>query len=832
MIPEAPRLFPDCLVVRFKNMFQPPDTFGLREQAVLAELLYGAAARLHPSIMFVLPLAIALAFRGDVSASPGAPDTTLWFAQPAVAFTNTLVVGNGRLGASHYGGVVNDRFSLNEDSIWSGSPYDPANSESSKHLPYARQLVNEGYYQVAQDYLNDNCMGTPADQAAYQTAGALLLNFTEGISDVTNYTRMLDLTTSVASVTYIQDDVTFTREAFVSHPAEVIAIQLTASKPGRLTFNASFTTLMAGPATSVVGHDTLVLTASSYPGPPPIPAGLTYENRLQLFAVGGTVTSGVDASANSYLSVTNATSATLFIVIASSYVNYHDISANPSTKNVATLNALGANPVYSDLKRAHVAEYQQYFNRVQFDFGQNVTAAAQPTDVRAGLFQRVFDPGFVALNLNFDRYMLISSSWGGAHPPNLQGIWNEQLAPDWDSKFTTNINLEMNYWGAEVANLADLVEPLIRLLEDVAVTGARTAQVMYNASATAVGTGGGPGNGAPWVLHHNTDQWRATAPIDAAFYGLWPTGNAFELQTAFEHYLFDPTNVTFVQRIYPLFRGASQFFLETLQVHPNHTDWLVVNPSLSPEHGFATINDENTSINLGVTMDNTLLRDLFRETVTFAKILGVDDDLIEQLTATAAKLPSFLIGAGGQLQEWLTDWDSEPAVFTHLSPLYGLYPGNQISPLLNETLANAAETLLIFRGESTNGWPAAWRTDIKILLSNGIWPNLMGKNSVFQIDSTLGGLGTILESLLQSQSGEIHLLPAVPMELLSGSFSGLRARGGFLVDAGWTDGILSSASITSNIPTTATVRLASSATTVTLFLNAGETKELTASDFA
>ncbi|KAJ6449755.1 alpha-fucosidase [Mycena sanguinolenta] len=802
--------------------------------------------------MLVLPLALAVSVAGGVSASPGAPDTTLWFSQPASAFTNTLVVGNGRLGASHYGGVVNDRFSLNEDSIWSGSPYDPANNESSKYLPYARQLVNEGYYQVGQDYLNDNCMGTPADQAAYQTAGALLLNFTEGISDVTNYTRMLDLTTSVASVTYTQDDVTFTREAFVSHPAEVIAIQLTASKPGRLTFNVSFTTLMADPATSVVGHDTLVLAASSYPGPPPIPAGLMYENRLQLLTTGGTVASGVDASANSYLSITNATSATLFIAIASSYVNYHDISANPSGKNIATLSALGASLVYDDLKRAHVADYQQYFNRVQVDFGQNATAAAQPTDVRAGLFQHVFDPGFVALNLNFNRYMLISSSWGGAHPPNLQGIWNEQLAPDWES------------WGAEVANLADLVEPLIRLLEDVAVTGARTAQVMYNASATAVGTGGGPGNGAPWVLHHNTDQWRATAPIDAAFYGLWPTGNAFELQTAFEHYLFDPTNVTFVQRIYPLFRGASQFFLETLQVHPNHTDWLVVNPSLSPEHGFATINDENTSINLGVTMDNTLLRDLFRETATFAKILGVDDDLIEQLNATATKLPPFLIGAGGQLQEWLTDWDSEPAVFTHISPLYGLYPGNQISPLLNETLANAAETLLIFRGESTNGWPAAWRvgtwarllnwthvqTDIKILLSNGIWPNLMGKNSVFQIDSyvvllyiqqcdlagnprTLGGLGTILESLLQSQGGEIHLLPAVPTELLSGSFTGLRARGGFLVDARWTDGVLSSARITSNLGTrtAVTVRLAGSTKTVALFLNGGETEELTASNF-
>ncbi|KAJ7692887.1 alpha-L-fucosidase [Mycena rosella] len=793
--------------------------------------------------MLLGSLVIALAVAKPLYAT-SASDTTLWFNQPATSFTTTLVVGNGRLGASHYGGVVEDRFSLNEDSIWSGSPYDPANTESSKHLPYARELVNGGYYQVAQDYLNDNCRGTPNDQATYQTAGALLLNFTAGIGAVTNYTRKLDLKTSVTSVTYIQENVTFTREAFMSHPAQVLVVRLSASEPGRLTFNASFTTPMASPSTSITGQ-TLVLAASNYPGPPPVPAGLTYENRLQLLAPGASVT-GIQSTTESYLAVSNATSATLFVAIASSYVRYDDISGDPTAKNTGTLAALGPAPDYAQLKAAHVTEYQKYFNRVQFEFGQNATAAALPTDVRAGQYRQVMDPGFVALNLNFARYMLISSSWGGAHPPNLQGIWNELLAPDWDSKFTTNINLEMNYWGAEVANLADLVEPLLRLLEDVAVTGARTAQVMYNASQTAVGTDGGPGKGAPWVLHHNTDQWRATAPMDAAFYGMWPTGAAFELQTVFEHYL---------HRVYPLFRGASQFFLETLQVHPNNTDWLVVNPSLSPEHGFGNINDENTSINLGVTMDNSLLRDLFRQTVTLANVLKVDEALSAQLTATAAKLPPFLIGAGGQLQEWLTDWDSEvdpghltlPAVFTHISPLYALFPGNQIGPLLNQTLSAAAEVLLIFRGESTNGWPAAWRVgtwarlldavhvqnDIKILLSNGIWPNLMGKNSVFQIDSNLGGLGTILEAFFQSQGGEIHLLPAVPAELSTGSFSGLRARGGVRVDAAWTAGALSGATITSTLSgsRTVTVRLTNATNTVTFELEGGGTKQLAASDF-
>ncbi|KAJ7165420.1 alpha-l-fucosidase [Mycena filopes] len=798
--------------------------------------------------MILLPLTIALFTPVVFGSVTTAPDTTIWFNQPATSFTTSIVLGNGRVGASHYGAVLNDRFSLNEDSIWSGSPYDPANTESSKHLPYARELVNNGYYQVAQDYLNDNCRGTPNDQATYQTAGGLLLNFTGGTGEVTNYPRQLDLTTSVTRLDYIQDNITFTREAFVSHPAQVLVIRLTASKPGSLTFNVSFMTPMENPSTTVVGNDTLVSTAASSPGPPPVPAGLTYENRLRLVTSGGVV-NGV-SSTSSFLNVQNATSATLFVAIASSYLRYDDISGDPAAKNIQTLNAIGSTPNlnYDDMRSAHVTEYQRYFSRVWFDFGQNATAAALPTDVRAGLFQHVFDPGFVALNLNFARYMLISSSWGGAHPPNLQGIWNEQLAPDWDSKFTTNINLEMNYWGAEVANLADLVEPLLRLVEDVAVTGARTAQVMYNATATALGTGGGPGNGAPWVLHHNTDQWRATAPMDAAFYGMWPTGAAFELQTVFEHYLFDPANITFAERVYPLFRGAAQFFLETLQVHPNHTEWLVVNPSLSPEHGFGDINDENTSINLGVTMDNSLLRDLFRETATLAKVLGVDGDLMDQLASTAAKLPPFLVGAGGQLQEWLTDWDSEPAVFTHISPLYALFPGNQIGPAIDETTSTAAETLLIFRGESTNGWPAAWRVgtwarllnsehvqkDIKILLSNGIWPNLMGKNSVFQIDSNLGGLGSMLEALVQSQGAEIHLLPALPSELATGSFSGLRARGGFLVDAAWVEGGLSSARITSQRPngTTVTVRFANATNSASFSLDGGEARTLTASDFS
>ncbi|KAJ7933408.1 alpha-L-fucosidase [Mycena leptocephala] len=785
--------------------------------------------------MLVLTLALAFALAEHVSGAPAASDTTLWFTKPAVNFTTSILLGNGRLGANLYGGLVNERLGLNEDSIWSGSPYDPAPVNCSKNLPMAREFVNQGNYKAAQDFLNTICMGTPAEMGTYQPAGSLLLDFTSGTGEIENYKRQLDLSSSVATVTYTQDNVTFSREVFVSNPAQVIVVHLTASKSGHLSFNASFSTPMMNPSTSFDGT-TLVLNAGSYPAYAPVPAGLTYEARLQLVASGGSVKNVQSGSLEKHFTVINATSATLFIAIASSFVKYDDISGNPTTKTVGTLASLGNEPDYNVLKAAHVAAYQQLFNRVAFDFGQNESAAALPTDVRAANFQKTFDPGFVALNLNWGRYLLIGSSWGGAQPPNLQGIWNEDLLPTWNSKFTININLEMNYWGAEVANLADLVEPVVRLIEDVSITGAHMAQVMYNATSTAVGTGAGPGNGSPWMVHHNTDQWRATAPIDASFYGFWPTGGVFELQTIWEHYLFDPTNTTFVKRVYPLFRGASQFFLETLQVHPNNTDWLVVNPSMSPEKAFETVGGEDISTNLGTTMDNSMLRDLFSQTVTFARILGVDEVLSAQLNAAAARLPPFLIGSGGQLQEWLTDWDSKPSTFSHLSPLYGVYPSHQIGPFLNQTLSKAAETLLVFVESLTRRGGRRRGNDIKILLSsnNAIWPNLMGKNLIFQIDSNLGALGTILETLLQSQGGEIHLLPAVPTELASGSFTGLRARGGMLVDAVWSNGILTSANITSTLSVSATVtaRLAGSAKTINFQVRAGGRKVLVASDFA
>ncbi|KAK7000564.1 glycosyl hydrolase family 65, N-terminal domain-containing protein [Favolaschia claudopus] len=426
--------------------------------------------------MILVFLAAAFSLVKGAVGVPATSDTTLWFEQPGVNFTTSILLGNGRLGANYYGGVTSDTLGLNEDSIWSGSPYDPAPANCSTNLPMAREL----------DFLNTVCLGTPAEQGTFQPAGALNLTFPQGQSEVTNYRRQLDLTTAVATMSYTQDGVTFTREVFVSHPAQVVVVRLSASEAGKLTFNASFSTIMMNPAFSVSGT-TLVLAAGSYPAVSPIPAGLKYEARLQLQADGGSVDS-VQNGANSLLAVENADTVTLFVAIASSYVYYNDISGNPTSKNIATLDAIGSAPDYD-----------------KYDCG------GLPTDVRAATFQNTFDPGFVALNLNWARYLLISSSLDCAQPANLQGIWNEQKNPEWNSKFTININLEMNYWGAEVGNLADLVEPVVRLIEDVSVTGANMAQVMYNASATATGTGGGPGDGAPWMVSNRSVQVRTVA---------------------------------------------------------------------------------------------------------------------------------------------------------------------------------------------------------------------------------------------------------------------------------------------------------------------------------
>ncbi|KAA1471290.1 hypothetical protein DENSPDRAFT_837251 [Dentipellis sp. KUC8613] len=777
-----------------------------------------------------------------------AAESVLWFQQPATTLIETLLLGNGRLGAAHYGVIANDRFALNEDSIWSGSPYDPANTGCSALLDDARALVNSGSWQEAQQFLNAHCMGTPPGQAAYQTAGSLLLNISVSADPITNYRRQLDLSTAVTTLTYTQGGVDYTREAFVSFPAQAIVVRLSASQPGRYFLNASLSSPMPNTSTRSAGNIVSLTAGNSPAGGGTIPGGLNYESRMQVILPGAGSMTPINASGTveSFMAIGGADEVVMLISIASSFVNYNDVSGDAAQRNTDVFSAISSTD-YDTLKSDHIQSHSSVYSRVSFDLSPSGSSASasMPTDQRIPQNGTQVDAGLVSLYVQLGRYLLISSSRGGAQPANLQGIWQTDLDAPWDSKFTTNINLEMNYWGAEVGNMADMVEPLIRLVEDISVTGARTAQVMYNASSTASGTGGGPGQGAPWVLHHNTDQWRATAPIDDAYYGFWPTGGAWELQTLWEHFLFDPTNMTYASRIYPLFQGASQFFLETLQPHPNESNWLITSPSLSPEHAFLT----NISITLGPTLDNSLISDIFNQTMYLANILGQESDFTKNISDTRDKLPPFQIGTAGQLQEWLEDWDllAPDVTFWHISHLYSVYPSAQIDPRFNNSLAIAASQSLIYRGIGNGGWPIAWRagtwarlldanetmSEINALFSTGALSSALLSNAggAFQIDANLGGMATILEAFLQSHNGEIHLLPCLPNELHSGSFSGLRARGGFTVDATWENGELQSARVTSSPGTMAFVRYAGGTHALRVSFSQGGSHNFTLADF-
>ncbi|KAF8661368.1 hypothetical protein AX16_001462 [Volvariella volvacea WC 439] len=746
-------------------------------------------------------------------------ETLIWFNQPASAFTDTIVIGNGQLGASIWGDPASDRFGLNQETVWAGGPYDPSNPTALQHLAQVRQLVNSGNYSGAQSVLDQYSMATPLRQVQYQTVGSLYLNFNINKSSVTNYRRQLDLAQAVATTSYTYNGVNFQRTAFVSRPLNVMVVRLTASANNALSFSANL-----GTPTSVISNSattsSLTLTARNTAGGNGIAGVLTYQVRTRIILEGGSIT-----TSGSSVTISNANAVTFVLGAASSFQKYNDVSGNPSSKLDAVFSSVPSSFNYASVLSAHIADYQSMFNRFSIDLGSNSSLSALPTNQRVARGMNPVDTGLISLFINFGRYLLISSSAPGSiQPATLQGIWQPDTGAAWDSKYTVNINLEMNYWPAEVTSLQELMDPVTRLMEDVSVTGRRTAQVMWGASSSSRTSGGIP----PYVLHHNTDQWRATAPIDGAVYGYWPTGAVWVLQTLWDHYDFNPSDTSFARRIYPLFQGSSQFFLETLQTYVNNTNWLVTNPSMSPEK----THPGSASIAPGPTIDNALLRDLFAQTVTLASLLGVDSSFRTDCTNARGRLPPYLIGRGGQLQEWLVDWDSTPSAFNHISPLYGLYPSNQIDPRLNSTLANAAKVLLGFRGDGGEGWPIAWRigtwarlldashtmTEVKLLLSDkGVYGSLLGKNMIitthssvfiqFQIDANLGGTGTMIEMFLQSHNGILHLLPALPSELSQGTITGLRARGGYTVRLSWSGGRLSQAVVTATIDNARTMQL-------------------------
>jgi alpha-L-fucosidase 2 len=735
----------------------------------------------------------------------------------ASEWVEALPLGNGRIGAMVFGGETRERYQLNEGTVWGGSPHDYNSPEALDALPEIRRLIFAGQIEAAQRLVNETFMGRPNGQMPYQTVGDLHLDFSHVAPS--HFNRALDLRSATSTVSYRVGEVEFVRESWISAPDQLLVVRISASEPGQVSFGAYFSSPQE--VTCSASDERLILEGKSGDH-----NGLKGQNRF-IAVLEANLTGGQRETSASRIEIRGADAVELRLSLATNFVDFSDLSGNAQARAHAPLEA-AKDVEYSELQGRHIADYRTLFDRVALDLGEP-KLLGQTTPERIQAFHRDEDPALAALYFQYGRYLLISCSRPGGQPSTLQGLWNNSLNPPWQSKYTVNINTEMNYWPVQSANLAECEAPLRGLIADLAVTGRQTAERQYGARG--------------WVCHHNTDLWRGTAPVDWAEPGMWPTGGAWLVLHLWESYRFTGDRDQ-LRQDFPLLRGAAEFFLDALVEDPRN-GWMVTCPSVSPENA----HHAGQNLCAGPAMDTQIIAALFDACLASASLLDVAPEFVLEVRTMRARLAPMQIGGQGQLQEWIEDWDADAPEqdHRHVSHLWALFPGDQIQPETSPELFAAARRSLELRGDAGTGWSLAWKINLWARLRDGdralalirralmpvnfepgqfsggggVYPNLFDAHPPFQIDGNFGFTAGVVEMLVQSHGDEIHLLPALPTAWKSGAIRGIRARGNVEVELSWQDGGCRQVRLTSALAQVINVRYRDKIRSVSF--SAGET---------